>query len=195
MYGNARYPPNLGGMTNNIATSLFTWESAGAQHLRALPVDIVADLNAIVIRSAARVIAGRPVFEQSTENSQPKENTKSDIPPAVKSFFSYAKIAKKFLSAQVYPPKITKRSSSASKPEPDLRIIVRLAPDHPWRHKNFLNLRTKLRSFLDRLELIKDIRSIPSDTAHVALSTDKAPELFQVAVALQSVTEIVPIKR
>ncbi|CAD6505886.1 BgTH12-06818 [Blumeria graminis f. sp. triticale] len=52
--------------TNDIATSSLAWQNAGAQHLRALPPAIAADLKAIVKRSAARVIAGLPVFEQST---------------------------------------------------------------------------------------------------------------------------------
>ncbi|VDB90748.1 Bgt-20217 [Blumeria graminis f. sp. tritici] len=52
-------------MTNNIAASLLAWQNAGAQHLCGLPPTIAADFKAIVTRSAARVIAGLPVFEQS----------------------------------------------------------------------------------------------------------------------------------
>ncbi|VDB96364.1 Bgt-20231-4, partial [Blumeria graminis f. sp. tritici] len=52
-------------MTNNIAASLLAWQNARAQHLSSLPPTIVANLKAIVTRSAARVIAGLHVFEQS----------------------------------------------------------------------------------------------------------------------------------
>ncbi|VCU40552.1 Bgt-20231-3, partial [Blumeria graminis f. sp. tritici] len=52
-------------MTNNIAASLLAWHDAGAQHLNGLPPIVAADLKAIVTRSAVRVIAGLPVFEQS----------------------------------------------------------------------------------------------------------------------------------
>ncbi|VDB90890.1 Bgt-20231, partial [Blumeria graminis f. sp. tritici] len=52
-------------MTNDIAASLLAWQNAGAQYLRGLPPTVAAGLKAIVTRSAARVIAGLPVFEQS----------------------------------------------------------------------------------------------------------------------------------
>ncbi|VCU39158.1 Bgt-20046, partial [Blumeria graminis f. sp. tritici] len=47
---------------------------------------------------------------------------------------------------------------------------------------------------LDRPELIKDIRSVPSGIALVAPSPDQATDLLQAAVALQPMTGIVPIE-
>jgi hypothetical protein len=51
--------------------------------------------------------------------------------------------------------------------------MVRLAPDYPLRHEDSLLIRKKLKSFLNSLELIKDI--------------------LQAAVALHLVTRIVLI--
>ncbi|KAI1001411.1 hypothetical protein K3495_g6790 [Podosphaera aphanis] len=49
--------------TNEYAAALTAWQNAGARHLRSLPPAIAADLRAITTRSAARVIAGLPVFD------------------------------------------------------------------------------------------------------------------------------------
>ena len=83
----------------------------------------------------------------------------------------------------------------AVKFEPDFRVLVRLAPDHPLRHQESLFVRTNLRSLLDHLELIKEIRSVPSGTALVAPSPDWASDHLQVAVALQPMTRIIPIEK
>ena len=62
--------------------------------------------------------------------------------------------------------------------------MIRLAPEHPLRYQDSLLVRTKLRSFLERPEQIKDIRSVPSEKGLVAPSSDQNPELMQAALAL-----------
>lgn len=73
--------------------------------------------------------------------------------------------------------------------------MVRLAPDQPLRHEDILLVRTKLRSPLDRTDLIKNIHSASSSIALIALSPDRVPDLLQTAVAPQPENQIVQIKR
>ncbi|CCU74397.1 putative effector protein [Blumeria hordei DH14] len=178
-------------MTNNIAASLLAWQSAGAQHLRGLPPTIAADLKAIVTRSAARVIAGLPVFEQSQTAPNIKVGAQPAPQPEPPASSTYANAAKKNLSVPAHLPKATPRVTSPKKKNrPDSRVMIRLAPDHPLRFQDSLLVRTKLRSFLEKPELIKDIRSVPSGLAPVAPSSDQAPELMQAALALQPPQEL-----
>jgi flagellar hook-length control protein FliK len=94
-------------MTNDIAASLLAWQNAGAQQFRTHPLVITADLEAIMNRSAALVIAGLLVFEQSTTATQHKENAKSDLTTAITKPLSIANVAKIGLYALSYSPKIT----------------------------------------------------------------------------------------
>ena len=64
-------PSPSAAVTNEFATALLAWQNAGSEYLRSLPPTIAADLRAIVTRSAARVIAGLPVFENGPMNQQP----------------------------------------------------------------------------------------------------------------------------
>ena len=183
-------------MTNDIAASLLAWQNAGAQHLRALPPTIAADLKAIVTRSAARVIAGLPVFEQSQAAPNIKVSARLDPLAEPPKATTYANAAKKNLTVPTQPPKTTSRAPPATKKQrPDSRVMIRLAPDHPLRYQDSLLVRTRLRSLLEKPELIKDIRSVPSGIALVAPSPDQTPELMQAAIALQAATGVVPIER
>ena len=91
-------------MKNGIAASLLAWQNARAQHLRALPPTIIADLKIIVTRSATRVIAGLPIIEppQTAHNLKVSAQPYPKIEPPKVSL--YADAAKKNLALQIQPP-------------------------------------------------------------------------------------------
>ncbi|KAI0994974.1 hypothetical protein K3495_g13207 [Podosphaera aphanis] len=219
---------------NELAATLNAWQNAGARYLQSLPPAIAADLQAITIQSAARVLSGLPVFHDApncknspTQNtavkftqsppnfqaSQRKNSLSADAPlPCTvapmnansTSTFSYAKAARLRAPAQAIPahatvldirnPRPSSNSRSCSS-NADARVIARLPTSHPLRGEDTLLVRTKLRQLLDRPELIKDMRIVPTGLALVAPSQNLVPDLLLAAEKLQPLLGNVPLER
>ncbi|KAI0993147.1 hypothetical protein K3495_g15037 [Podosphaera aphanis] len=77
----------------------------------------------------------------------------------------------------------------------DARVIARLPTSHPFRGEDTLLVRTKLRQLLDRPELIKDVRIVPTGLALVAPSRNLVPDLLLAAEKLQPLLGNVPLER
>ncbi|KAI0993151.1 hypothetical protein K3495_g15033 [Podosphaera aphanis] len=211
-----RVTSQLPSTTNNeFAAALTAWQNAGASHLKNLPPAIAADLRAITTRSAARVIAGLPVFDEPhTLKSSPNQNTAAAIIPdpraqdqqslpnashrslgtqkdrrdtrAPAAAHSYAAAAHRGIHA----PSLNRNANKPppTTPKSDARVIVRLPANHPLRSEDPFLVRTKLRRLLSRPELIKDIRIVPTGLALVAPSPSQAHDLLEAAKALKPIT-------
>ncbi|VDB84459.1 Bgt-20280, partial [Blumeria graminis f. sp. tritici] len=126
---------------NEYAASLTDWQNAGAKYLKNLPPSIAADLLAITTRSAARVIAGLPVFDEPSFQKNTSINTASNtsrpdqsaqvegVAPTVAP--SYAVVAHRGNNAPSPTNKTPAPKPSSQKP--DARVIIRLPVEHPLR--------------------------------------------------------------
>ncbi|EPQ67849.1 hypothetical protein BGT96224_Ac30588 [Blumeria graminis f. sp. tritici 96224] len=80
---------HLGGHDQRYRSNIDGEAKCRSQRLRTLPLAMAADLKVIVTHSAARVIAGLPVFEESTTTPQRIAIAKTDSQPAPATTLSY----------------------------------------------------------------------------------------------------------
>ncbi|KAI0994855.1 hypothetical protein K3495_g13327, partial [Podosphaera aphanis] len=192
---------------NELAATLNAWQNAGARYLQSLPPAIAADLQAITIQSAARVLSGLPVFDDAPNcKNSPTQNTALKFTQSPPNFqASQRKIplsADAPLPCTVAPmnannirnprPSSNPRSCSSNA---DARVIARPPTSRPLRGEDTLLVRTKLRQLLDRPELIKDVRIVPTGLALVAPSQNLVPDLLLAAEKLQPLLGNVPLER
>ena len=144
---------------NEFATALIASQNDGSEHLRCLPPTVAADFKAIVVRSAARAIAGLPIFENGPLNQQlqarPHLNTVTAFIAPMTTKIAYDNTAKTSLLVPAQntslAPKIHSKKcrNRANLPKIDTRVIVHFLTNHPLRLQDTLLVLYKLGGLLD----------------------------------------------